>query len=210
MTTKLHPFWWLKAPAFIPEFYDGFETGDLSKWTSTSQVQIVTTPVHHGSYAAQSANGIGLSILRHELASPVAGYFLRAWVYFHDPPESIIRALLSVATASYIIGDVGINADGVNRVLRLTDYLGNAYDGTTQVTAGWHCVEIETHKGAGATINVWLDSNLEITLTIDNPNEDINAFDIYLDFSGIEKTEIDCVLASETDPTCAYHSDIGV
>lgn len=40
---------------FTPIFTSGFETGDFSEWTENSGGTIVSSPVHHGTYAAHMA-----------------------------------------------------------------------------------------------------------------------------------------------------------
>ena len=197
-------------PVYTPEFYDGFETGDFIKWDFIENVQITNSPIHHGSYAAQTTGAGVWSSLQHNISSPVPKYFVRCFVYFHVD-DGVTRALIDVMSLLNFMGTLNIDHDGLgNRILSITDYLGNAYYGTTLVTNGWHCIEFEVNKGVGAILNVWLDGNLEVTITLDNPNEDLILFYLRLGFLWFAETEIDCVIGDVVRPTCTYYPSLGV
>lgn len=213
MTTKLHPFWYLKAPAippYTPEFYDGFETATLNKWTTNAYAKVTTEPVHHGTYAVTTINGDGLTYLLHAITPSVSKYFVRCMINFATPDVALYRVLLSIFAGGSTIGDVMTDTSGANVVLSLMTYDANVYLGTTPITAGWHCIILETSKGSGAVVNVWLDGVLEITVTTNNPVVNIDSFAIYLSWYGSQITEMDCIIGDITNPTCTYYPHLGV
>jgi len=195
---------------YSPEFYDGLESGDLSKFDETYGVQVITSPVHHGTYAVGPTGAGGLSYLKHLIASPVGTYFVRCLVKISSYAEIYSRALIDIYAGVNILGTVSLEWDGSKRVLGLTDYLANFILGTTELIVGWHCIIFEISKGTGAVLNVWLDDLLEITTTCNNPDVDIDAFAVFCDYDGTLATEIDCIIGDDTNPTCTYYDHLGV
>src|SRR5436853_5306783 len=79
-------------------FSDGFETGDLSAWTSNIGVTAVQQPVYAGAWAAQATGSGGAAYAYRQLASPSAEitYGLRLDVLSRSTPVT----LLGLQTAS--------------------------------------------------------------------------------------------------------------
>jgi len=199
-------------PPYTPEFYDGFETGDFTKWDEATAVQVITSPTHHGNYAARSTNDI-TRILRHIFTSGVGTYFVRFFGSFSSMTGSGGQVLLGVYSNGTLICELYLYRANASEIWRLAllDYASGWTEGTIEVTAGWHCIEVEVNKGSGATLNVWLDGALEITVTVNNPNTDLTSFYLYPYYpTTTPKMDIDCVIGDTTRPTCTYYSNLGV
>jgi len=199
-----------KVP-YAPEFYDGFETGDFSKWTIATDALIIASPVHHGNYAAR---GNTYGILQHALSPVSRTYFSRIFFYASQlllGGADYTGFLRNHAHVGEIV-QIGLQRVGAVYYLYWINTLGtNALiTGTTPITEGWHCLELEAHHAIGQTNRVWLDGALEF--------EDAIIFDpggsiITLEVNPTDATprvDIDCVIGDIIRPTCAYHSDIKV
>jgi len=201
-------------PPYTPEFYDGFETGDFSKWNIATTVQVITSPTHHGNYAARSTNDATASLRHNITPGAVQSYFVRFFGYFSSMTGTGGRLLYdifdSIGNEIMQLQLYRLNAAQIWR-LALLDWDAGWTEGTTEVTAGWHCIEIQVTIGATTTTyNVWLDGNLEITKTSSNPSN-LAFFILYPYYvTTTPKMDIDCVIGDTTRPTCTYYSNLGV
>jgi len=197
-------------PPYTPEFYDGFDKGDFSKWSEAVAVQVITSPVHHGTYAARSTND-ATAHLRHIFSAGVPTYIIRFFGYFSVMTGTGGQVLLGVLSDGTLICELYLSWDGAKWVLALFDYEGGWTEGPTSITAGWHCIIIEANKGTGAVMNVWLDGALEISKTVNNPDTDLTSFYLYPYYpTTTPKMDVDCVIGDTTNPTCAYYPHLGV
>jgi hypothetical protein len=147
---------WLKYFTII--FQDGFESGDFSAWTGTNgSPSIVTSPVHHGTYAAQAdaQYEYWYKTFSEQTVVYVRFYFrLSALIYFE---------MLNVITATGTIGILSPLATGNIRYTYkngTTDEYLPSWEG---YAAGlkpdtWYCIEIKhTISGTNGEIQMWLD-----------------------------------------------------
>jgi len=136
-------------------FSDGFESGDLSQWTSTRGLTVQTAIVHGGGYAAQALTTNGDTYAKKTLPSTYANAY--AGVYFNLVSYSSQVNLLRVRTAGdtslvYLFVTTAGNLGLRNDVAGITLVSG------AQVGSGWHALELHTVvNGAASQTEVWLD-----------------------------------------------------
>jgi len=201
-----------EIPPYAPEFYDGFASGDFTKWTAYASALIITSPVHHGTYAARSTNDV-TNHLDHQIASGYGTYYTRFYAYFENfitGPGS--RILWEIRTLNNFIAGLymEVGAGSSSWRLALDCYYGSYVVGSTVLTTGWHCIEILVNKGTGGVMRVWLDGTLEIDTTANNPNADMWKFFLDLYYTTNPRFILDCVIGDGARPTCSYYSHLDV
>jgi hypothetical protein len=141
-------------------FSDGFESGNFSAWTGTNgSPSIVTSPVHHGSYAAQAdaQYEYWYKTFNGQNTVYVRFYFrLSARIYFE---------MFYIYAGSNSIGTLMILSNG-NIRYRYKNGASDAYlpswDGyaANLQTNTWYCIEIKhTISGTNGEIQMWLNGN---------------------------------------------------
>ncbi len=138
-----------------PIFADGFETGTLSAWTSSSGLAPQGATVHGGSFAVEGATTNGGTYAKKTLPAAYGDGFGR--LYFNVKSASSQVNLLRFRTAAdgslgYLFvtptGQVGLRND-----VAATTTMSSAVAG-----AGWHSIELHmTVNGTGSSIEAWLD-----------------------------------------------------
>jgi hypothetical protein len=191
---------------YVPEFYDGFETGDFRKWNDAVNYVIVTSPVHHGKYAATDSNDSS-NLLQHNITVATNTYFIRFYAYFSSIPGGSGYIYVVAVTNFTFVLDL-IYQSG-NPYVWLFDG-SNSATGSTPITAGWHCIDMEINTGPSAAESVWLDGNLQIQQTWNEPSVNIGGFYLYCRSSSNPSWVYDDIIGDVVDPTCVYHSNIGV
>ena len=144
-----------------PIFSDGFESGNLSSWTKTSGVTVVTAaPIHSGTHAAQgTANGTGGAYAQKVLSTTYTAAYERVWFWVTSNTGKInlLRVRSSAATAFVCVnaGFLGLNNGG-----------STCTNSTSAVTTGaWHELELYVAVGTSSSTEVWLDGNVVNALT---------------------------------------------
>lgn len=149
-----------------PLFSDGFESGNLSAWTTTSGLAVESSTVHNGSYAAEGNTTTGAAYAKKTLSGTYPDAFARVWfnVVSQTSQVNLLRfrdasggslGYLYIATS----GQLGFHDDsnGTNTLSAVTP------------STGWHALELEFSPGttAGATgiVQVWLDDVLVTDLS---------------------------------------------
>jgi fibronectin type 3 domain-containing protein len=145
----------------VPLFQDGFESGDLTAWTSSAGLTVETSTVNSGSYAAEASTTNGNTFAKKTLPSTYPDGYSR--VLFDVVSQSAQINLLRLRdTAGNSIGYVYVDTTG--RLGFHNDTLGT--NTLSQVlSSGWHAVELrmaaDTTAGtATGVVQVWLDNLL--------------------------------------------------
>ena len=137
-------------------FYDGFETGDLSRWTSTNGLAIQQEDVRAGGWAARAnaANTPGFAVKHLAYSEPDLVWQMHFKVLSQGTNANLMRfrtptngAILTVFVSS------------TNRIGYRNDVAGLATTSTTTAARGaWHTLQVHVsiNGGAGQT-EVWLD-----------------------------------------------------
>ena len=138
-----------------PVFADGFETGDVSAWTTTSSLTLESTDVHSGGFAAEGSTTAGSTFATKSLAGSYQEAYAR--VAFEVKSQGSQVTLLRLrdtptGTGGYVYvtstGKLGYRSDA-------------QLAGTTSAVApgpGWHVLELHLSvNGATSLVEVWLD-----------------------------------------------------
>jgi hypothetical protein len=138
-----------------PIFADGFETGSLSAWTSSSGLVPQSSTVRSGSFAVEGATTNGATYAKKTLPSAYADGFGR--VYFNlESASSQVNLLRFRTAADGSLGYVFVTATG--QVGVRNDVGATTTMSSTVAGAGWHAIELHmTVNGSGSSIEVWLD-----------------------------------------------------
>jgi ubiquinone biosynthesis protein Coq4/chitodextrinase len=144
--------------AATPTFADGFESGTLAAWTSSSGLTPESTDVRTGGFAAEGNTTNGNTVARKTLSSTFADGYGRV-AFELKSQSSQVNLLRMRDAAGNSLGYVYVSAGG---------HLGFHDDATatntpsaTAVGAGWHVLELHLGmNGAAGTVEVWLDSTL--------------------------------------------------
>jgi hypothetical protein len=172
-------------------FSDGFETNDLSAWTTynhdtNASIATSNTQKHTGSYSAyvSSPNGAewGADIEKTIAAQTTA--YLRFYIYFTSLPaagKSIAVAFLTSA-AAYGLAGVGVVNDGSTYkwILWGQDTGTNSVlDTDNPTTSTWYCVELKAVKGNGTgEARFYLAGTEKLSLTNQTQNFDIESANV--------------------------------
>lgn len=197
---------------FTEYFSDDFESGTLlttdvpaGKWTAGENYPaIVTSPVHHGTYAVQLHSGWAAN-LRYVFPSTNNETFLRYYVQFDALPVSGETLELGGLTDD---GDIHalasiVNTGGIIRwnLYSVTDSYAYVFEEVPDITPTanqWHCIGIWFKQYTLNGAKLWIDGVLGLTTvytTIDKSNYQIRLY-VYSPTSDILVT-YDCVIAGD-------------
>jgi hypothetical protein len=151
-------------------FTDGFESGDLSQWTSvTGNIKAQSSLVHTGTYAAEETSTGSGTYARKTLGGSYSELWAQAWVDVVS--HSTSGAFFSFRTSSgSSIVYVYVNSSGK---LALRNDVGNVttYSTTSMPTGGWHLVTLHALvNGASSSLDVSLDGTQVPDLTLTGQN----------------------------------------
>ena len=138
-----------------PIFVDGFESGNLSAWTSSANFAVQSTSVHSGSWAGRArSSGAASHVGRTFVAQPEV--WSTVWFKVDARASAVWLASLRKSSGGAIML-VGINKNGVliarNNVTKIT------YKSAVSVPGGgWHRLDVHLKVGSGARFDVSLDS----------------------------------------------------
>jgi acid phosphatase type 7 len=157
LATSILPLVLLATPASAaPLFEDGFESGTMSSWTSSTGIVVQPGDAHAGTQAARATSNASASWASKTLASGQSEIFTRVW--FKVLSQSTNIFLLKVrSTTNAIISSLGVNTS--NRLLWRNDVLNaNSSSATTVSPGAWHELQMRTFvNGASSVAEVWLD-----------------------------------------------------
>ncbi|MEP7105387.1 MAG: hypothetical protein ABI838_06050, partial [Chloroflexota bacterium] len=136
-------------------FYDGFETGNFSKWTTATGLTAQQQTVYSESWAARAANNHAATFADRDIAAQTDLY-ARAQVFVsaRSTGADLLGFRLRSGTA---IVTLGTSASG-NLYYRNGINASVASSATSLGTGSWH--EIRLHvkvSGATSQVEVWLD-----------------------------------------------------
>ncbi len=138
-----------------PVFSDGFESGNLSAWTTNGGLTVQSTLVHGGNFAAQGNTTVGATYAKKALPTSYNEGYAR--IYFNLVSYSSQVNLLRYRTAA----DVSMTYLFVSTSGKLSlrnDIATTTITSTTSITSGWHALEFHVlSNGISSTTEVWLD-----------------------------------------------------
>ncbi len=138
-----------------PVFADGFESGNLSAWTSSGGLVVQGALTHTGSFAAQGNTTNGATYAKKTLPATYADAYAR--VFFNVVSAASQVNLLRIRTAADTsIGYLFVTATG--QVGLKSDVALTTFTSATSAGAGWHSLELHAVlNGTSSTTEVWLD-----------------------------------------------------
>jgi fibronectin type 3 domain-containing protein len=146
------------APPPPPVFSDGFESGNLSAWSTSGGMTVESTTVGSGSYAAEAGTTNGGTYAKKTLPATYVDAYSRVWFDVLAQPSQVNLLRLRDSTGASV-GYVYVDTTGL---------LGfhNDSTGTNSVSGfspgpGWHALElhVKTDPTAGV-VEIWVDNTL--------------------------------------------------
>jgi chitodextrinase len=141
--------------AAIPVFSDGFETGDLSLWTTTSALVAQGASVHSGSFAAQGTTSGSAAYGKRTLPSSYPDAYARVCFLVSSQASQVtLLRLRDTPTGS----GAYVYLTSAGHVALRSDALAAGTVSAASPGAGWHCLELHVAvSGASSVAEVWLD-----------------------------------------------------
>jgi fibronectin type 3 domain-containing protein len=144
--------------AATPVFSDGFETGDLTGWTSSTGLTVQSTTVHSGGYAAEANPASAAANAQKTVpGGPYPDAYARVAFLVNSQTSQAI--LLRLRDSGGLGGYVYLTAGG--KLGFRSDALTAGTTSSVSPGTGWHALELHLNPtGASSTVEVWLDGDL--------------------------------------------------
>ena len=133
-------------------FSDGFESGDLTGWTSKAGLVVQSTDVRSGLWAAQGSTTTGATWAKKTLPSSTYDGYARVGFEVHS--QASIVGLLRLSTAAGSLAHVQQETSG--KLSFRNDLTGISRSSTVLPGPGWHVLELHLDVTNGA-VETWLD-----------------------------------------------------
>jgi hypothetical protein len=148
----------LTTPAAGSVFFDGFETGDLSSWTTVSGLGVGATLPHTGTYAARETSNGTATYAYKTLSGTATELWAQSWVYVLSRATSVNLFGYRTGTSASIV-NVYVDTNGR---LSLRNNVGGVttYSTTTVAAGAWHRVVLHAIvNGTSSSLDVSLDGS---------------------------------------------------
>lgn len=195
-------------------FESSFDDPTFSDWDTELDFIAVTTPTVHGTYSAcQDSPPVGVSTLLKTFTSTSSLVFTRFFIRFDNMVTGVARNIAKL----YDVGGAGTNLwlyvddSGSDTVFRIyNSILGNSALGTTVIENDrWYCIVLRAEISATATLELYVDGNLECSLSgntsangtyIDTIELDPNGYglrwdQVYFDYLEVNTESLGCGIA---------------
>ena len=142
--------------AFV--FSDGFETGNLSKWTTSGGLTVQSTLKHTGTSGAQGNTTNGATYAKKLLPTTYANGYFRIWFYLASGYTAQVNVLRYRTAADASIGYLYVATTG--KLAMKSDISAATTTSATSVTSNaWHALELHlVVNGTSSSTEVWLDN----------------------------------------------------
>ena len=142
-------------------FTDGFESGDLSAWTSSSGLTVSPGSAHTGSFGAADTTSVAWAMA--QTGSPHTDLYARMWLNVAQGNQTVQVMRFRTETNTNL---VTVSVLG-NRILQVkSNTTGTTVSSTQTLGTGWH--DLQVHglvDGSSGRIELWLDGVKVIDLT---------------------------------------------
>jgi hypothetical protein len=139
-------------------FADGFESGSMSAWTTSSGVAVQTAVTHSGTYAAEATSTGAAVYARKTLSATYSNLYTRVYFDVRSLPTSTANVVGTRTTGGASLARVYIDSQG--RLGMRNDVTSTSLTGPVVGVGAWHSVELHVVvNGASSTIEVWIDGN---------------------------------------------------
>ncbi len=146
----------------VPVFGDDFETGDLSRWTSSAGLTIQGADVHGGAFAAR--NTASTAWASSTLTTPQSDLFSKLWFkpISHSTSYTLMR--LKNPTGGNV-ARVFVTASGA--LAACNEVAASCVTSKSWILPGqWYSLQLRTLiNGPDGQSQVWLDGHLELSLS---------------------------------------------
>jgi chitodextrinase len=146
-------------------FSDGFESGNLSAWTSSVATSVTTASAFSGTHSAESVStGSGPAYAYKSLGAGHTDLYLKAEVRIATRGANSVYLLKARKSTSASIVGVYVNSSGK---LALRNDAGSATLTSSIVvsTGTWHSIELHLAVGSSGSTQVWYDGTLVSALS---------------------------------------------
>jgi acid phosphatase type 7 len=145
------------------DFQDGFESGNMSAWTTNQGIVVQQTDVFSGSWAARAQGAGTKAFATVMLPSSLTEVFYRVRVKVVSNAQKLV--LLKLRRSSGVVAVVGVNANGTlfrqNKAIT-----GGTRNSATVIRDGsWHELVLHVRTGASGLFEVSLDGVVLADLT---------------------------------------------
>ncbi len=151
-------------------FSDGFETGNMSKWTSSGGLTLESTQTHTGTWAAQGNTTNGATYAKKTLSTTYTDGYFRIYFYLAPGYTSQVNVLRYRTAADGSLGYLFVTTAGK---LALRNDVGavTTTSATSVASGAWHALELHlTTNGSASSTEVWLDDTRVTDLSLTGQN----------------------------------------
>jgi chitodextrinase len=150
-------------------FYDSFESGDLSQWSTVSGLTANNSIVHTGGYACRETSSGTATYAYKTLSSSYPELWTQAWVYVSSRSTSANLFGYRTSAGGSI---VNLYLDTTGRISLRNNVGGvTTYSTTTLAAGAWHRFVLHTIvNGTSSSIDVSLDGTAVPGLTLTGQN----------------------------------------
>jgi hypothetical protein len=145
------------APPSDSLFSDGFESGDLSRWTDFNKMVVQQQEVLAGSWAARAVSTAGTTAFAWKQLDPAQAelYVKTGFKLISKGSSKVLLMKLTTGTGGGILAPL-VSSQGKLGYRNLV--AGVDRNSSISVTPGWHQLEVEVSiNGASSQIETWLD-----------------------------------------------------
>ena len=141
------------APAL---FRDSFESGDLSKWTSSDGMVVQSREVFDGAYAARATSTGAAAFAATTLETAQPELFVRFHLLVADRGATNVSLAKTRAVDGTAALTLHLSSSGA-LCLRIDRSATSVCSGITLDDGSWHVVEVHGRTGSDGVAEVWLD-----------------------------------------------------
>jgi fibronectin type 3 domain-containing protein len=148
------------ASATTTVFIDGFESGNLTKWTTVNGLAVQTSNVYAGRYAAESQGKNVVDMVTKQLPSTYTSLYYRLRLkIMQGKPDTIDVLRLRTVSGTNLLS---IFYDSNKHLGYRNDTRSQATTSTTSLSTGvWYEVKVRlVVNGASSQVQVWLNGTL--------------------------------------------------
>ena len=142
--------------AALPLFADGFETGDLSAWTTASKLAIESNDTNSGTFAVEGTTATGVTYAKRTLGSTYPDAYARVAFQVDSQGSQLTLLRLRDTTPAGNGGYLYVTSSG--KLGFRSDALAAGTTSSVVPGPGWHVLELHLFvNSTSSVVEVWLD-----------------------------------------------------
>jgi len=140
-------------------FSDGFESGDLSRWSSVNGLVVQQQEVYAGAYAARGTSSVTATYAYKQLSTPQNELYYRIWFKIVSQGANSVYLQRFRTTNNASLLGIFVNSDGT--LGYRNDVSGVSATSTTHVATGsWHELQVRVRiDDAASETELWFDGS---------------------------------------------------